>query len=70
MKTKRFDIVKLPFDCETNHPILARLIILSKMHKLISFGKIQPTINGIECGKPFYRLYIPKIRVVNGSDSL
>ena len=69
MKVKKIDIVKLPFDMKTNHPILARLIILSKVHKLICFAKIQPTINGESIGKSFYRLYIPKIRVMNGSDS-
>ena len=70
MKIKKFDIVKLPFDVETNNPIMARLIILSKIHKLLIFAKIQPEIGGKECCKPFYRLYIPKIRFVNGSDSL
>jgi hypothetical protein len=70
MKIKRFDIVKLQFDVETEHQISARLIILSKIHTLIRFGKIQPTLNGMKCGRPFYRLYIPKIRIVNGSDSV
>lgn len=70
MKIKRFDIVRLPFDCESVHPIMARLIVLSKMHKLIKFGKIQPTIKGKEIGKPFYRLYVPKIRYIKGGDVL
>lgn len=62
MKTKRFDIVRLVYDCKTNHPILARIIVLSKMHKVIKFVKIQPMVFGIDCCKPFYRLYIPKVR--------
>ncbi len=66
MKIKKFDVVKLPFDVESNHPILARLLVLSKIHKLISFDKIQPTLNGKPFGKPFYRLYIPKIRYTRG----
>ena len=68
MKIKKFEIVTLPFDVESNHPMLARLIVLSKIHKLISFGKIQPTLNGKHLGKPFYRLYIPKIRYTKGNE--
>ena len=62
MKIKKFEVVRLPFEVESNHPILSRLVVLSKIHKLILFGKIQPMLNGKALCKPFYRLYIPEIR--------
>ena len=70
MRIKKFDIVRLPCECETNHPIAARLIVLSKIYKLVKFRRIQITLNGKECYKPLYRLYIPKIRYIKGGDAL
>lgn len=70
MKIKRFDIVRLPYECESNHPVLARLTILANIHKLIKFVKIQPTFNGANCCKPYYRLYVPRIRYTKGGDAL
>lgn len=70
MRIKKFDVVRLPYECETDHPALARLIVLSKTHKLVKFRRIQIVLNGKECCNPLYRLYIPKIKYIKGGDAL
>ena len=68
MKIKKIEIVRLPFDVETNNPIVARLIVMTKIFRLVSFVKIQPMLFDKPACKPFYRLYIPKIRYIKIND--
>lgn len=75
MKISKFKIERIPIEVEYIRPIAGRLFLLFNMHRFVKFRKIQTVVYNkkckiVNCGKPFYRLYVPKIMVIKGGDAL
>lgn len=75
MKISKFKIERIPIEVEYIRPIAGRLFLLFNLYRFVKFRKIQAVVYNkkceiINCGKPFYRLYVPKITVIKRGDAL
>ena len=67
MKVKKLQICTPEYECYTDKPLYARLIVLTNIHKLIVIKKIQLTMNNAPCCKPYWVLAFPKIKYIKCS---
>lgn len=61
MKLNRLKIYRPEYECLTDKPIYARIIVMSNFYKLVCINKVQPCINYIPAYKPYWLLAFPKI---------
>ncbi len=66
MKIKRFAVERIPVEVEYIRPITGRLFLFFNFYRFVKLMKINTVTydkryDTMKCGKPIYRLYIPKV---------
>lgn len=64
LRIKRFDVVPLDYEIETNAPLRVKLLFYGTFWRFVRLRRITLTLGGKPVSRPFWRLFYARIKWV------